>query len=39
MEQIQSERVNQEVITIEDLLDKYELKGETVAINNGKITE
>lgn len=34
-----SERVNTETVTIQDLLDKLELKGETVVIHNGKIEE
>lgn len=32
-----SERVNTETVTIQDLLDKLELKGETVVIHNGEV--
>lgn len=39
MEQMRSETINWEMVTVGDLIDKFELKGETVDINNGKIGE
>lgn len=37
MEQMRSERVNEKVLTIGDLLDNYIFKGETVVISNGEV--
>lgn len=39
MESIKSERVNQEAITVGDLLDKYEFKREKTVIHNGRIAK
>lgn len=33
------ESINPETVTVGDLLDKYELKRETVVIHNGKVEE
>ena len=37
MEQVRSEAINWEMVTVGDLVDKYEFKGETVVVHNGKI--
>ena len=37
MEQMRSERVNEKVLTIGDLLDKFIFKGETVIISNAEV--
>lgn len=39
MEQVKSERINTETVTVGELIERYELKEETVVIHNGKITE
>lgn len=37
MEQMRSERVNEEVLTIGDVLDNFIFKGRTVVISNGEV--
>lgn len=35
--ELRSERINEKVLTIGDLLDKFIFKGETVVIHNGEV--
>ena len=37
MEQMRSERVNEDTVTLGDLLDNYIFKGKTVVISNGRL--
>ena len=37
MEKMRSERVNEKVLTIGDLLDNFIFKGKTVVIHNGEV--
>ena len=37
MEQMRSERVNEKVLTIGDLLDNFIFKGKTAVISNGEV--
>lgn len=37
MEQMRSERVNEKVLTIGDLLDNFIFKDKTVVISNGEV--
>ena len=37
MEQMRSERVNEKVLTIGDLLDNFIFKSKTVVISNGEV--
>ena len=37
MEQMRSEAINWEMVTVGDLLEKFEFKNETVVLGNGKV--
>lgn len=37
MKQLRNETINAEAVTLEDLLEKFIFKGETVVISNGKV--
>ena len=34
---LRNETINLEIVTVGDLVDRYEFKGETVVLHNGKI--